>query len=167
MPQGNGRSFFMLNYFWVRAGGALGIEARFWASGIVARRFGEFFPLGTLAVNVTGSFIIGLFAALTDPQGWRAARPAIHDRRLRVRFALVQTLDLAERLVEGRSERHSSTFVLHARGVAGADSRPHSHSKLERPYEPTQRRCPSENFYRRERSLETSASLRSNRAQGA
>ena len=43
----------MLNYFWVMAGGALGTGARFWASGIVARRFGEFFPLGTLAVNVT------------------------------------------------------------------------------------------------------------------
>ena len=50
-------------------GGALGTGARFWASGLVAERFGEVFPLGTLFVNVTGSFIIGFFAALTDPQG--------------------------------------------------------------------------------------------------
>lgn len=50
-------------------GGALGTGARFWVSGAVARHFGEFFPLGTLAVNVTGSFIIGFFATLTEPGG--------------------------------------------------------------------------------------------------
>lgn len=59
----------MLSYIFVMLGGALGTGARFWASGVVARRFGEFFPFGTLTVNVTGSFIIGFFAALTDPQG--------------------------------------------------------------------------------------------------
>jgi CrcB protein len=59
----------MLTYFWIMLGGALGTGARFWASGLVAERFGEVFPLGTLFVNVTGSFIIGFFAAFTDPQG--------------------------------------------------------------------------------------------------
>lgn len=50
-------------------GGALGTGARFWASGLIAQRHGEFFPLGTLLVNITGSFIIGFFATATDPQG--------------------------------------------------------------------------------------------------
>jgi CrcB protein len=59
----------MLNYFVVMLGGALGTGARFWASGLVAQRVGEFFPLGTLTVNVTGSFIIGFFATLTNPEG--------------------------------------------------------------------------------------------------
>jgi fluoride exporter len=59
----------MLIYFWIMFGGALGTGARFWASGLVAERFGEVFPLGTLVVNVTGSFAIGFFAAFTDPQG--------------------------------------------------------------------------------------------------
>ena len=64
----------MLNYLWVALGGALGSVARFWASGLVARQFGETFPLGTLVVNVTGSFAIGLFATLTDPEGrWLVA----------------------------------------------------------------------------------------------
>jgi CrcB protein len=58
----------MLDYFWVMLGGALGTGARFWASGVVAQRFGEFFPLGTLVVNVTGSFAIGFFATFSDPQ---------------------------------------------------------------------------------------------------
>ncbi len=57
----------MLNYFWIMFGGALGTGARFWASGLVAERMGETFPLGTLFVNVTGSFIIGFFATMTDP----------------------------------------------------------------------------------------------------
>jgi len=59
----------MLNYFMVAVGGALGSVARFWFSGIVAHRYGETFPIGTLVVNVTGSFIIGFFATLTGPEG--------------------------------------------------------------------------------------------------
>lgn len=59
----------MLAYFWVATGGALGSVARFWFSGIAARHFGETFPWGTLLVNVTGSFAIGFFAALTSPEG--------------------------------------------------------------------------------------------------
>jgi CrcB protein len=59
----------MLNYIWVMLGGALGTGARFWLSGIVAHRVGEFFPFDTLVVNVTGSFVIGFFSAFTDPEG--------------------------------------------------------------------------------------------------
>jgi CrcB protein len=59
----------MLGYIWVGLGGALGTVARFWASGFVARHFGETFPWGTIIVNVTGSFAIGVFAALTSPDG--------------------------------------------------------------------------------------------------
>jgi len=65
----------MLDYLWVALGGALGSVARFWASGLVAARFGETFPFGTLVVNVTGSFIIGFFATLTDPEGRFLVKP--------------------------------------------------------------------------------------------
>ena len=64
-----GRSFLMLNYIVVMLGGALGTGARFWASGIVAERAGEFFPAGTLVVNITGSFMVGFFAVFTGPEG--------------------------------------------------------------------------------------------------
>jgi CrcB protein len=59
----------MLTYLWVALGGALGTTARYWLSTVVARAFGETFPWGTLVINVTGSFVIGFFAALTGPDG--------------------------------------------------------------------------------------------------
>jgi CrcB protein len=33
--------------------------ARYWLSGIIARRFGETFPTGTLAINLIGCLLIG------------------------------------------------------------------------------------------------------------
>lgn len=44
-------------------GGFLGGIARWTVSGAVARRIGETFPWGTLVVNLTGAFAIGLAAA--------------------------------------------------------------------------------------------------------
>lgn len=69
----------MLSYLWVSAGGAIGSAARFWISGLVASRYGQTFPFGTLVVNVTGSFIIGLFAALTDPDGRFLTSPSFRE----------------------------------------------------------------------------------------
>ena len=64
----------MLAYIWVAIGGALGSVGRYWFSGLVARHFGEIFPWGTLLVNVSGSFVIGLFATLSGPDGrWLVA----------------------------------------------------------------------------------------------
>lgn len=59
----------MWTYLWIAVGGALGSVARYACSGLVARGIGETFPWGTLVVNVTGSFLIGFFAALTSPDG--------------------------------------------------------------------------------------------------
>src|SRR5438270_13836556 len=59
----------MLNYIYVMLGGAIGTGARFWLSGVVAARCGEAFPLGTLAVNVSGCFRVGLLATIMDPGG--------------------------------------------------------------------------------------------------
>jgi fluoride exporter len=59
----------MISYIWVALGGAIGTAARYWLSGVVAQSFGETFPWGTLIINVTGSFVIGFFAALTGPDG--------------------------------------------------------------------------------------------------
>jgi CrcB protein len=59
----------MERYLIVALGGAIGTVARYWLSGVVAQMVGETFPWGTLLINVTGSFVIGFFAALTGPDG--------------------------------------------------------------------------------------------------
>ncbi len=59
----------LIIYLWIALGSALGGVARYWCSGVAARLVGETFPFGTLFVNVTGSFLIGLFATLTGPDG--------------------------------------------------------------------------------------------------
>ena len=65
-----------MRYLLVLAGGGTGALARYVAASAIMTRFGGKFPLGTLTINVTGSFLIGfLMTMLTerfqlDPQ-WR------------------------------------------------------------------------------------------------
>ena len=64
-------------YLWIALGSALGGAGRYWCSGVIARHFGETFPLGTLVVNVLGSFLIGLLATLSEPDGRLLMSPAL------------------------------------------------------------------------------------------
>lgn len=57
------------SYLAVMAGGALGAAARMWMSMTLASRYGETFPVGTLAVNALGCLLIGIFTAATGPDG--------------------------------------------------------------------------------------------------
>lgn len=65
----------LMNYWWVALGGAMGTVGRFWLSGWVAQKFGPTFPVGTLLINVSGSFVIGLFATVTGPEGGYLVNP--------------------------------------------------------------------------------------------
>ena len=56
-------------YGCVGLGGVIGSCARYLASVFALSQFGPGFPLGTLFVNITGSFVIGFYAALTGPDG--------------------------------------------------------------------------------------------------
>lgn len=58
-----------MTYIWIAVGSALGGVLRYGCSGLAARLIGETFPWGTLIVNVTGSFVIGVFFTLTGPDG--------------------------------------------------------------------------------------------------
>jgi len=53
----------------VALGATVGTPARFFVSGVVARRFGETFPWGTLVVNVSGCLIMGAVAAFAKAHG--------------------------------------------------------------------------------------------------
>src|SRR5262245_968999 len=64
----------MTTYLWIAAGSGLGGMARYATSGLMAAQFGSACPWGTLVINVIGSFLIGLVAALTGPEGrWPVA----------------------------------------------------------------------------------------------
>jgi len=67
----------LMNYLLVAIGWALGSAGRFWISGVIANRFGQTFPWGTLIINVTGSFVIGFFARFTEPEGRHRAPPEL------------------------------------------------------------------------------------------
>jgi len=58
-------------YLWVALGGAIGSVGRYWLNGIISGKFtaAATFPLGTLVINVTGSFLIGIIAAVASPEG--------------------------------------------------------------------------------------------------
>jgi len=53
----------VLRFLLVCSGGALGSGARYLVSAGMVRAFGDSFPLGTLAVNLLGSFLLGILMA--------------------------------------------------------------------------------------------------------
>ena len=50
---------------WMALAGGVGAVARFGLDGLVRSRVASTFPVGTLLVNVTGSFVLGLVTGLT------------------------------------------------------------------------------------------------------
>lgn len=56
----------MLKLFLLLSGGALGTAARYYLQGISYKVFDTTFPYGTLAVNLTGSFVIGLLWGISE-----------------------------------------------------------------------------------------------------
>ncbi len=74
--KGNKHIFDMEKFFIISLGAILGANARYWLGGWAAERFGADFPYGTFIINLTGSFVLGLFITLitqrflVDPN-WR------------------------------------------------------------------------------------------------
>ena len=63
----------MLTYLWIALGGALGSVARYGIADYLVARHAAPPPCAILLINATGSFLIGLCAALTGPGGrWNA-----------------------------------------------------------------------------------------------
>ena len=87
---------------WVALGSAFGGTARFFLSGFVGRCIGETFPWGTMVVNVTGAFAIGVFAAAASghaafqlPASWQFSVVGILGSYTTVSSFSLQTLALA------------------------------------------------------------------------
>jgi len=66
----------METFLLISLGAIFGANLRYWVAGWAAGRFGATFPYGTLIINLSGSFVIGLFMTLAterfliDPR-WR------------------------------------------------------------------------------------------------
>lgn len=66
----------MERFLLISLGAILGANARYWVGDWAAQRWGSAFPLGTLLINLSGSFVLGLFVTLAterfmlDPR-WR------------------------------------------------------------------------------------------------
>jgi CrcB protein len=58
-----------VTYLWVALGGAVGAASRFAVAQWTGARWGMTFPWGTLAVNLTGSLMIGLVMTLLLARG--------------------------------------------------------------------------------------------------
>jgi len=59
----------------IAIGSVFGGCARYFISGVIARRLGETFPWGTITINVSGAFLIGMFGALATHPGSAFAAP--------------------------------------------------------------------------------------------
>jgi fluoride exporter len=86
---------------WVVLGSVLGGPARYFVSGVVGRHIGETFPWGTLIVNISGAFVIGLLAAaaaadgvLPMPVAWQFAATGFLGSYTTVSSFSLQTLAL-------------------------------------------------------------------------
>ena len=59
-----------MEYLVIGMGGFLGANARYLVAGWAARHFGVIFPYGTFIINISGSFILGLFMSLLQDRAF-------------------------------------------------------------------------------------------------
>jgi CrcB protein len=56
----------MQKTIFIALAGLVGTLLRYWLSGVVAKRFGETFPWGTMVVNLIGCFVTGAVFYLSE-----------------------------------------------------------------------------------------------------
>jgi CrcB protein len=111
----------------VAIGSAVGGMARVFVSRLVARAIGEFFPWGTLVVNVSGAFAIGVLFALAEadwlfvrPEAWLLAVTGFLGSYTTVSSFSLQTLALAQTGDRGRAVANIVLSIGLCLGAAAA-----------------------------------------------
>src|ERR1700692_3551470 len=111
--------------FSVGLGSALGGTALYVLSRAIASRVGETFPWGTLSINVSGAFLIGVFGALArdnasvfaSPNPWLFAVTGFLGCYTTVSSFSLQTLALARDGEGGRAIAYVAISVALSIGV--------------------------------------------------
>ena len=109
-------------------GSVLGGVARYFISGLVARRVGETFPWGTLFINVSGSFLIGILGGMAQddaslmasPDPWLFAVTGFLGCYTTVSSFSLQTLSLARDGQSGRALIYTVISVILCLAAAAA-----------------------------------------------
>jgi CrcB protein len=109
-------------------GSILGGVARYFLSGLIARRVGETFPWGTLFINVSGAFLIGIFGGLAEdnaslmaaPDPWLFAVTGFLGCYTTVSSFSLQTLSLARDGENGRALGYVVISVAFSLAAAAA-----------------------------------------------
>lgn len=101
---------------WVVLGSAIGGPTRYFVSGLVGRHVGETFPWGTVVINVSGAFFIGVLAAVTAiagmlpmPVAWQFAATGFLGSYTTVSSFSLQTLALVR---DGQFVRAGGNVIL-------------------------------------------------------
>ncbi len=105
----------------VALGGAIGASARYLTNVAVARAVGFGFPLGTMVVNVVGSFLMGVLVVVLARKGGNAFAPFLMTGVLGgfttfSAFSL-DTLTLAERGAFGQAGLYAGLSVALSLGA--------------------------------------------------
>lgn len=104
----------------VALGGAMGGVLRYLVSGVVGRRFGHTL-WGTLAVNITGSLLIGFFGGLglgTNPELWLLVVIGLIGSFTTVSAFALQTVELALDGGAGRAVFYVAVSLIGGIGAA-------------------------------------------------
>lgn len=109
-------------------GSILGGVARYFLSGVIARRVGETFPWGTLFINVSGAFLIGIFGGMAEdnaslmasPDPWLFAVTGFLGCYTTVSSFSLQTLSLARDGETNRAFGYVVISVVLSLAAAGA-----------------------------------------------
>jgi CrcB protein len=109
-------------------GSVLGGVARYFLSGVIARSVGETFPWGTLFINVSGAFLIGIFGGMAEnhaslmasPDPWLFAVTGFLGCYTTVSSFSLQTLSLARDGETGRALGYVVISVAFSLAAAAA-----------------------------------------------
>jgi CrcB protein len=112
----------MIWWQWLLVGvaGAVGAPLRYMVDTLISRRVEGAFPLGTLVVNVSGSFVLGLLSGLAIYHGLPATPKLVLGTGLVGAYTTFSTFSLETvTLVEEGETRLAAGNVV-ANGLAGA-----------------------------------------------